>query len=338
MNKTFPQKESDMYPIIKDFFLKSCDKVFVDGVRLRKNLRIGRVDVTALENPDGVASQIHLIEAKSFAKRQSFEECVNQLEAVRDSGDRLWAAFPENQWNSLKETERRGNVKKLNEHGFGLLLLNPTQCYPEINAPPNGKVTEAGRAEVLQQLGFATDLFMANVQTLGVAEARKAGSIMALISMVADILNEVESKRVGFQRYWGFEYDKDCVSAGWYVPNVELKGQVFCELDPFGCFLGDGVPTAWVGVVMPLDKVFARVKRGPGFGTHVYLDDSEGYNWKTIPIVDGIEAIEYWADRGLNDGVNLIQRIEVLGRMKSSLKSDFDRVIKEARKCKADSL
>jgi hypothetical protein len=75
MNKTFPQKESDMYPIIKDFFLKSCDKVFVDGLRLRKNLRIGRVDVTALENPDGVASQIHLIEAKSFAKRQSFEEC-----------------------------------------------------------------------------------------------------------------------------------------------------------------------------------------------------------------------------------------------------------------------
>jgi hypothetical protein len=262
-------------------------------------------------------------------------QCVNQLEAIKDSGDRLWVAFPENQWKSLVETERRGNEERLNEHGFGLLLVNPTECYSERKAPPNRKVTESGRIEVLQQLGFSTDLFMPNVQTLGVAEARKAGSIMALICMVADILNEVESKRVGFQRYWGFEYDKDYVSAGWYVPNV-LNGQVFCELDPFGCLLGDGVPTVWVEVDMPLDKVYSRVDGGSGFGTHVYLDNGK-WEWKTIPIVDGIRAVKYWADRGFNEEVNLIQRIEILGRMKSSLKSEFDRAIKEARKCKADS-
>jgi hypothetical protein len=55
------------------------------------------------------------------------------------------------------------------------------------------------------------------------------------------------------------------------------------------------------------------VERGSGFGTHVYLDDSEGWKWKTIPIVDGIEAIKYWADRGLNDGVNLIQQSKFSG-------------------------
>jgi len=154
--------------------------------------------------------------------------------------------------------------------------------------------------------------------------------MMALTCMVAEILYEVERKKVSFQRFEDYLYDDDFVSKGWYVPNVELAGSVHSELDPFGCFMQDGVPVVWVAVVAPVEKIHARLEHASGFGTHVYLDDGE-WQWKTIPIADGKQAIDHWMDRGLNVNVNLSVRLEILGRMRSSLKSDLERVIKEAR-------
>jgi len=343
MKSGFPENETEMYPVIKEFFLKSlkCDAVFVDGddtfVRLQRNLRIREVDVVALENPDGADPRVHLIEAKRFVKGQSFEECFNQVEAIRPSGDRLWVAFPESEWKSLPSADQRRNERKLNEYGFGLLLVTEAECYWDIKAPPNREVTDAGRSEVLQQLGFATDPFMPVVGTLGTAEAKKAAGLMALTYMVADILYKLERRKANFQRDWDSEQDKNFVDHGWFVPSINLTGKVVCELDPFGRLLEDSFPTAWVEIELSLENVSARLDRGTGFGTHVYLDDG-AWKWKTISIADGIGAIKYWADRGLDETVKLMQRIDIVGRVTESLRSDFERVIRDARKCVADPL
>lgn len=118
MNTEFPQRESEMYPKIRDYFRNTlkCEKIVLEGegkggVRLEKNLRIGRIDVAALKNPTGKTCEIHLIEAKSFAKREAFDACVNQVYAVRDSADMLWVAFPEAQWKSLNESDLQRNTE-----------------------------------------------------------------------------------------------------------------------------------------------------------------------------------------------------------------------------------
>jgi len=169
MDKAFPKRETDMYPIIRDYFLSSekCEQVFVDGdeafVRLKKNLHIREVDLAALKDPNRRTSQIHLVEAKSLTRGHKFEECINQIDSVRDSADRLWVAFPEAQWKLLPEADRQRNEKRLNDHRFGFLLVSPTECYAEIKAPPNREVTESGRTEILEQLGFAPHLLMPSV-------------------------------------------------------------------------------------------------------------------------------------------------------------------------------
>jgi hypothetical protein len=336
MNASFPQKEAEMYPIIRDYFLTKvkCDNVFVDGeggVRLEKNLHIGKIDLAALKNPASKDCEIHLIEAKLFAKRHSFAACVNQITAVRDSADRLWVAFPEAQWKSLRETDRQRNANKLSDSAVGLLLVTSEGCYPEIDAPLNPERSRLGRTEVLEHLGFLSDPFLPQVSSLGLVEAKNAAGTMALTCMVADILYEIEHKRVTFHRYAGYLYNDDFVTNGWFVPIVELSGSLYCELDPFGRLLGDGVPAAWVEVDVPIGTIVARLDRGSGFGTHVYLDDGK-WQWKTIPVADGTHAVKHWINGGLNETANLCVRVEIVGRMKSSLKSDLERVINEARR------
>ena len=340
MKDAFPERESDMYPVIRGFFEDTlkCDKVFADGdevfVRLRKNLHVGEVDLTALEDPDSNAPKVHFVEAKKFAKRQSFDECFSQLHALRESGDRLWVAFPQSQWKSLDEDDRRSNEKKLIEFGFGLLLVNPRECIAEIKAPLNRDVRDAGRTQVLQQLGFSTDLFFPPVLTLGSSEARAASRIMVLTCMVADLINTFEPRRkFVFQTYRDVAYDEDFVSRGWYMPTFDLPGEVLCELDPFGCLLEDGVPTLWVEIEIPLEEALARVSEGSTFGTHVYLQRGE-WEWKTVSILDGL-AVKYWADRGFSDVVYLLQRVNILGRLKASLRSQLETVIQAAKEAAA---
>lgn len=335
MNTAFPQKEAEMYPIIKDYFRNTlkCDPVIVDGeggVRLEKNLHIGEIDLAALKDPTGKACEIHLIEAKLFTKREAFEQCVNQIDAVRDSGDRLWVAFPEAQWKSLLPTDHQRNEKRLNDSAVGLLLVTSEECYAEIKAPPNREVTESGRREVLQQLGFVTNPLLPDVSSLGRVEAKKAAGLMALTCMVADILYELEKKRITLRRDWDNLADDDYVANGWFLPTLELSGPVDCSLDPFGRLLQDGVPSVWVSVTPSIDNIFGRLQQGSGYGTHVYLEDGE-WQWKMIPVADGGEAVRYWVDRGLGEDVELCVRLEISGRMKSSLKSDLERVINDAR-------
>jgi hypothetical protein len=336
MNGKFPQREDEMYPIIRAYFMAKlkCDHVFVDGdeafVRLERNLHTGEVDLAALRDPDGKASQIHLVEAKCLTKRQSFEECFSQVDAVRDSGDRLWVALPEAQWKALPDAQRQKHEKRLNDFHFGLLLVTPEECYPEITAPLNPDRSDSGRTEVLQQLGFAIDPFLPTVSGLGRVEAQTAAGAMALICVVADMLYEIggagKGNRVTFHNYWGTPYDDEFISHGWFLPNLELSESLSCELDPFGRLLGDGVPTAWVGVEAPINTIFARLDGGSGFGTHVYLEKE--WQWKMIPVADGSEAVRYWVGHDL-DASNLYVRIEISGRMKGALKSDIERVIKE---------
>jgi hypothetical protein len=220
-----------MYPLIRDYFLNvlKFDKALVDDgneqfVRLRKNLHAREVDIVAVKDPNAAKPRVDLVEAKAFAKGNSFEECFSQIDSIRDSGDRLWVAFPENQWNALALIDRRRNESRLNDFDFGLLLVSETECYAEIKAQPNRQVTETGRAEVLEQLGFPQDVFLPAVQTLGMPEAAKAAGIMGLICMVADIVNELEAKRsVDFQRYWGTEHDEKFISHGWYEPTPVFR-------------------------------------------------------------------------------------------------------------------
>jgi hypothetical protein len=334
-----------MYPIIGAYFKDTlrCDAVFMDGgggevyLRLPKDLHTREVDVVALQNPDGIDARVHLVEAKMLTKGNAFEDCFSQLDSIRERGDRLWVAFPESEWRSLEEGDRKRNERRLDDAGFGLLLVNRTDCFPEVAALPN-RTTESQRSDVLQQLGFAKDIFTPNVCTLGVAEARTAGGIMALTSLIADIVYELERRKANFQKYWDSEQDKNFVEHGWFVPSIDFSGKVGCELDPFGRLLEDGFPTAWVEIELSsLESVSATLDRGSSFGTHVYLDDG-GWKWKTISIADGTSTIKYWADRGLDQTFKLMQRIEILGRVRESLKSDFKRAIKEARKCLTDPL
>jgi hypothetical protein len=313
------------------------DHAYADGdekyLYLPKNSRIRKVDVVALRNPDGSVPQVDLVEAKLLARGHSFDACVNQLDSIRDSGDRLWAGFAEDEWESLSDADRRRNEKKLSDHGCGLLLVSDGNCYPRIKAPQNADVTEDGRSEVLKQLGFAKDIFMPAAQTLGITEAKKAGGIMALTCMIADVLQELEHRKVNFQKYWGDAYDEDCVVGGWYVPNLDLSGKVFCELDPFGCFLGDGLPVAWVEVAITLEETYSRLERESDFGTHIFLENDRA-EWRTIALSDGRNAIKYWADRGFTVG-NLLHRIEILRRAREALRTNFESVIRDARKIRA---
>src|ERR1700730_16090077 len=265
MKRKFPPNEAAMYPVIKDYFLRSlnCDYVCADRdekyVRLSKNSRIRRVDVVALSDPNGADPRVDLVEAKLFARGDSFDACVNQLDSIRDSGDRLWAAFSEDEWESLTDADRRRNERKLSDHQCGLLLVSEANCLPRIKAPHNADVTKAGRSEVLQQLGFAKELIMPNVETLGNHQDISAGGIMALMCLIGDILFELEHRKADLRAGWDSAQDLNFILHGWYVPIVDLTGQVICELDPFGRLLKDGFPTVWVEVELPLGGIFARL-------------------------------------------------------------------------------
>lgn len=212
--------------------------------------------------------------------------------------------------------------------------MTSSDCYPEIQAPLNPDRKESERAKVLESLGFPRNPFLPRVGGLGGVQTQQAAGLMALTCMVAEMLYEIEGarkrKRVTFHDNWGTPYDDDSVTHGWFLPYFELSESAFCELDPFGRLMGDGVPVAWIGVEVPIESILAGLDGGFGFGTHVFVEGE--WDWKMIPVTDGSEAVKYWVDHDLKDSSSLYVRVEIGGRMKSALKSDLQRVIDEARK------
>ncbi|MCX5778743.1 MAG: hypothetical protein NTU66_05980 [Elusimicrobia bacterium] len=336
MVKLFPQRETDMYPVIEEYFLKTlkCDKVFKDGdetfLSLKKNLRKGEVDLTALEDVEESNCKIHLVEAKSFAKRHSFQECLHQITAIKDSGNYLWVAFPEREWESLNEKEKKENITEIKEKGLGLLLVNENVCYPEIKSPLN-KISEENKNTVLEHLGlFAGDTYLPIVETLGGEECKKAARIMLLMEMVENCVKEITKKmKVDTQ-----EGNEDSFTKYFYNTSIYLSDHVGIEFDPFSCYLRDSAPSVWVWLLFNDSSTkndFEKYLNSKTlFGTHILLDNND-WDWKIIPIHDRNQVALPLIKKGFTN-IWFGNRIEINGRHKESLKKDMEQSITEAKR------
>ncbi len=121
------------------------DLAFPSGFGKRKP------DVVAVRHEPAV-SEIHLVEGKLlWVPAHGFEETVNQLDNIRPYADRLWAAFPQGQWQDAAANHDRW-VKELRKRGYGLLLVNKDQVSMEIEAEPNQQVERTRREELLEKL------------------------------------------------------------------------------------------------------------------------------------------------------------------------------------------
>ena len=188
MAKLFPQKESEMYPVIKEYFSETlkCNRVFIDSLRLTVNLSKGRVDITALEDVGENEYKIHLLEAKMLNKRHIFHECIDQIVSIKHYGNYLWVAFPEREWDCLEEAEKKRNEEVIKEKELGLLLVSKNECYPKIKAPFSKISSEENRNIVLEKLGLSIENeFLHTIETLGSEESRKAANTLLLMDLSA---------------------------------------------------------------------------------------------------------------------------------------------------------
>jgi hypothetical protein len=89
-------------------------------------------------------------------------------------------------------------------------------------------------------------------------------------------------------------------------------------LDPFGCYLGDGVPVVWIFKVITKERLLAEKR--PSKWTH-WIDEDE---WSTVPVGD-VASAQTFSD---GDNLYLARRVEVVGRAVSDVKNELTPFLK----------
>lgn len=300
--KTRHNKEAEMYPVVKRFLNKQydCNTVYADlpgdalKVRLRRNQKFREIDVVGIAKSNSSNPIVHLCEGKRFSKGESFENAIEQLSAVRESGDKLWVFVPKKQWEEdLDDEDRKLNRTRIKEHHFGLLLVDTDkrQCHEEVSAPSeNPKMLPEKKNELLEMLEIEQEelpYFLPGI--LSKEEAGVAASTFGLIydfiqNEVHETWNEVfkEQKKATLSLNWSQNWQRIrssriSDSPPWLIIQTSLwwKDKIGIEGDPFGTYLGDGQPRIWVWCALLSKEIPEEIYQY--FGEwYFYAENSKG--------------------------------------------------------------
>jgi len=205
--------------------------------------RKSKPDVVTLHR-ERASSEVHLVEAKLLHIRAfAFQETVNQLDNHRRYADKLWAAFPESQWQNAAANHDRWK-HDLRERGYGLLLVNGNKVRSDFGAGSNSKVVPTCKAELLESLLGPQD-WPVSVPSLGSDAGRAAArSIARVVELMAGPVKELLAPKGKVTPFLTPGY---CDSEdAWYLFGEVWKGNRFVQGDPFGRTLDDGRAVIWV--------------------------------------------------------------------------------------------
>lgn len=328
-------KEAKMYPYVKEYLKKryGCDPVYADlpadkfKVRVPRNLQEREIDVVGVTKR-GTDFHVHLAEGKAFKKGTSFEECINQIEAVATYGDYLWVFFPKEEWDRLDAKERNFNEDRIRQKNFGLILVSKGKCEEPIPARPNQSVDAEKREEVLRQIGLVEDNDFPPIETLSSKDAMLAASAVALCTCVTLLFKEGKTSKFT----WDYT-DHEYIKHGWFSPSWDCGNNVIVEMDPFGRYLMDGKPVAWVFIEYDEKGLNSFLLKEQTFGTHCFFDN-EKWSWKTIPLADlSKSVISNLKQQGYDSYIG--HAVDLVGRNPNKLKDELKRLIGQAKKLSA---
>lgn len=327
--------EASLYKPVKEWFLKhrGCEDAVADlpdetrKVRLNANLRIGEIDVVAIESVRKGRRLVHIAEGKRFCKRESFSNCLAQADAVRRYADFLWVFFPKADWLAVPSNDRQANEEAVRKHGFGLLLVSGKNCEVAIDAPKNQDVVDSYAANVFAALEVSAVNTVPFVPPLGVMTADYAASLSALTRGLETLISGALDSTVAWDDDWGF----DAVEHQFYVSTLELE-RCYVVVDPFARYLKDGIPAVWILRTISRTVFDRLMTSGKLRGSHVMFDN-DLWDWEVIAAGD-LTAEQ--ARRLLVDGfgqqegtLNLMRYVPVLGRPQNAVQRDVIDAVKE---------
>lgn len=151
-----PGNEEKMYPVVRDYLsrAKGCKQVFMDSIESSEN-RIHLPRGLCKRDPDIIAihnnGRIFIAEGKLLSRSgKAFEECIEQLESLRQFGDFFYAFIPKTDWEKLTPADVTHYKDILHEKGFGLLLVDISvdceECLEKIPPQLNKKIDQGNKA------------------------------------------------------------------------------------------------------------------------------------------------------------------------------------------------
>jgi len=231
----------------------------------------------------------------------------------------------------LPEKDRERNVKLVRKQGAGLLLVDPeaNHCEQIAGASKNEDINDEERESLLAQIGLQGELRFPHIETLGTQAAHIAAKTMALMCMVEFAYREIAGKTKPFHLSWFddiHDAEKSARTEHWFHTGHYPNG-VGLELDPFGEYLNDGVPVAWVCKEVSKDKMLAEAKAPNGLWSHCYWEEGEG-DTKMVLVGDtgALSAMGHDCE-----SFYLMRRIPLVGRTVSDVREEMRRIFKKAR-------
>jgi len=282
-------KESSLYPPVAKFLVKkyACDPraTWVAGcgkdLTFPSGFRKSKPDVVTVHR-EGDTSEVHLVEAKLLHIRAfAFDETRNQLDNHRRYADKLWAAFPESQWQDVAANHGRWK-RELGDRGFGLLLVNSGKVRIELEPGSNPKMEPACKDELLEALLVPQDKAI-SVPSLGTDMGNAACVAAARVAeLMAGPVKELLAPKGRVGPFLALDYDSE---VDWFVMGEFEKGLLSVNGDPFGRILGDGRPVIWVwrclGELKTNESTIRKetVKEHP-VDTYFFAQDEDGGDYQ----------------------------------------------------------
>lgn len=327
-------KESVLYPPVAKFLEKeyACDPRASWKAGCGKDLtfpsgfRKSKPDVVTVHR-EGDTSVVHLVEAKLlYIRAFAFDETRNQLDNHRRYADKLWAAFPESQWEAAAANHGRWK-RELGDRGYGLLLVNSGKVRIELAPGSNPKMEAACKDELLEALLGPQDKAV-GVPSLGTQMGKAAARAVArVVELMVGPVKEVlapKGRPGPFSKLEFYDSETSYLLVGDY-----RKGSLVVQGDPFGVELGDGRPVIWVwrdlGALTADDpRIDAASADNQAAGTYYYAEDEDSDKSECGPISE--LDIARLQSAKIASCFFLGRAIPVDGRTEAAVKKDVQRL------------
>jgi len=293
-----------------------------------------KADVVGFRKHEGT-TEVHVVEGKLLRlPAHDFEEARNQLDNVRAYADRLWAVFPQAEWQA--DAAKHDSWKRgLRERGYGVLLAlvknkQVKEVRLELEAKENPHVDRARRKELIEAV-FGEQEEPLRVPSLGTevgkAAARAAARVVELmVGPVKEVLAPRGREGPFLATYY---YDSE---DEWFLVGGFEEGNLLVQGDPFGNVLDDGRPAIWVwrslGDLKTNESLILDVagKDHPE-DTFFYVESEEDSDCCPISELD----IERLKATGFVFEFSLGRTISVDGRTEAAVRKDVERLRSWAR-------
>lgn len=301
------QMENAQYPPVEDHLRKEwgCEEhTWRVGKKPRVVLQVAEPNrrvpdvVAARRTPAGWETLI--VEAKNPVAH-GVQQALAQLDAVRDWGDYLFLSLRADDWHAPRRLDagRDDILSSVEKRGYGLLLVDGSkvQC---LKAPTkNPSISTRRRADLLEQLDVDVDdgerEIGARIPPDDLSRvARQLGMTDQYLWDIEDLWYEKFPAKKRRAEYTDLttEYCEEPPFVMLSLSSLErgLKtardSVVDVEADPFGQYLGDGVPALWVWVTTPafrtLDPELKRLCRD----WYYYAESDETYRVARLECLD----------------------------------------------------